>query len=947
MPVKKSSQPKTHKTSTVLKKSKNVVNKKSVMKTTRTKKRVVVATPVQKSTNNIKDLITEMSELELNLFLVEDNLVEHIEDNLLVGLKEIESPQLFLEDLENLHVPEYLPSQAVDVMIKSSYHPNLSQHVLDLSKSKIDKVNNKKTVAKFVYKDFESFILSSDEDGLWQNILMFMNHEHRSGAFYNFLNLSWVSLILLIGRVGFQIFNQIIKTFNKLILFFAKGLINHIKTLITVIRLAVRGQLNRDNLLNPEQALVDIALFEKPVNEPRLQFNFSQVAIQSMVMFIILSLVIILPVKGMAFIDILQKEKVSVLGTSESAYSSLQLAVDDIQQFSWLAASAHFQDSRDQFAAVHKQFQDSHTILQKILKTLPSTKNKIETAEHLIQVGIEVSSLGEKIANLLNILQSEQDGILLTGKIRAIQKSLDDIRVIQTNITEDFSYIDIDALPDDLQSDVLLLKESLPEVFANLNQIEDLINFAYIILGGDKQQNYLLVFQNSDELRATGGFMGSLTTVTLYQGRIISMDTPGGGPYDWQAWLTQPTIAPKPLWLVNPVWQFQDANWFVDFPTSAQKILNFYNQTKLGHIDGVIAINSYVLPEILKLTGDIELSEYDKVLTSDNVLYEIQSAVELEYDKKENKPKKIIGDLFTEINNKLLKSDSVELIDLLQIINNGLLNRDIQMYFTDNSLQTKVHNWRWSGEVQNTNGDYMMLVNSNIGGGKTDKFIVQDAILDSYIQPDGSIINELTISRTNNGIPGDVFYGYNNVDYLRVYVPEGSELIEVSGDLEPPKDELFEQPPSTIPDDIDLATNIVFDHYDVSGVQISQQFNKTVFGLWLQTNLGETSTVTIRYSTPVSPIVISTESDSPVMKKIDEFLSQSGVKSDHDQKIWYNMYWQKQSGQHHDTIDYSLHFPNNWTIEHTIRPGFLTGQTIEYKTLLEQDFSTGFLFGRN
>jgi hypothetical protein len=66
-------------------------------------------------------------------------------------------------------------------------------------------------------------------------------------------------------------------------------------------------------------------------------------------------------------------------------------------------------------------------------------------------------------------------------------------------------------------------------------------------------------------------------------------------------------------------------------------------------LDGVIAINDRLLEQLLRVTGPIEMPEYGKTLTADNVIFELQKSVELEYDKAENKPKKIIGDLMPKL----------------------------------------------------------------------------------------------------------------------------------------------------------------------------------------------------------------------------------------------------------------------------------------------------------
>ena len=101
----------------------------------------------------------------------------------------------------------------------------------------------------------------------------------------------------------------------------------------------------------------------------------------------------------------------------------------------------------------------------------------------------------------------------------------------------------------------------------------------------------------------------------------------------------------------------------------------------------------------------------------------------------------------------------------------------------------------------------------------------------------------------------------------------------------------------------------------------------------------------MQYKVPLKPIVISTQSDNQLIKKLDKFLQESGVKDANENKMWHSLYWQKQSGHHNHTISYTLDFPENWDLEHAARPGFVSNDNIEYQVLLDQDFSAGFLFG--
>ena len=53
------------------------------------------------------------------------------------------------------------------------------------------------------------------------------------------------------------------------------------------------------------------------------------------------------------------------------------------------------------------------------------------------------------------------------------------------------------------------------------------------------------------------------------------MDIPAGDHMTCKASLPEYIAPPAPLLLSNKRWEFQDANWFPDFPASAQKCCGF------------------------------------------------------------------------------------------------------------------------------------------------------------------------------------------------------------------------------------------------------------------------------------------------------------------------------------------------------------------------------------
>ena len=115
---------------------------------------------------------------------------------------------------------------------------------------------------------------------------------------------------------------------------------------------------------------------------------------------------------------------------------------------------------------------------------------------------------------------------------------------------------------------------------------------------------------------------------------------------------------------------------------------------------------------------------------------------------------------------------------------------------------------------------------------------------------DGSIVNTVTITRSHLGSTADLWEKVANVSYLRLYVPQGSTLLSTDG---------FDDDPSVrylLPDldaiaDIDLEAiekTSLFDEH--TGMRITAEAEKTVFGNWISIDPGETQTVTVQYMLP-------------------------------------------------------------------------------------------------
>jgi hypothetical protein len=152
--------------------------------------------------------------------------------------------------------------------------------------------------------------------------------------------------------------------------------------------------------------------------------------------------------------------------------------------------------------------------------------------------------------------------------------------------------------------------------------------------------------------------------------------------------LTDKIIPPKPIQKISAAWSLHDSNWFPHFPLSAQKAISFYEKTGGPTVDGVVTLTPTVMQKLMKVTGPIYMEEYDVELTSENFIKKIQYEVEEDYDKEDNRPKKILSDLAPIVLDRLLSSGDPETIsETIKILGEALNEKHILIYSSNEELQ--------------------------------------------------------------------------------------------------------------------------------------------------------------------------------------------------------------------------------------------------------------------
>ena len=616
----------------------------------------------------------------------------------------------------------------------------------------------------------------------------------------------------------------------------------------------------------------------------RMQFPKLTATHRAAISFGVMSLVLLLPLHSLSSLSVFEnKEKL------EHQVAALQKELAEGTAPSTLTPSLF--ELMNTFRETEKQLGFGRGIVR-LAASLPVELGSLQSSAALFEAGQAVSHAVLTLHQTLSALPNDAGtGAKATALSETIAELAPDIRQIRNSILR----IDPDDVPEEARPYVVPLQKLVTAVDADMETITETTRALLALLGANAPARFLVLFQNDAELRATGGFIGSFGILDVADGSIKKFEIPETGSYAVQGQLTAYLRAPEPLQVVNTRFEFQDSNWFPDFPASAETAMRLYELSHGATVDGVIALNTKIIQGLLEVIGEISNPKNSaEKITSETIVAEIQNDIQKNKETGQA-PKQILGMLAPAIMKSLEHLTPAQALQMVQLFNTARNYKDILVYAKDTKIQATLHELAWDGALPREKGqDFLMVVNSNIGGGKTDSEIEQKIVQRAIIAEDGTVKKQLSIVRTHTGKKETS--GVNR-DYLRVYVPEGARLIAASGFQEIPES-MFHAPEiwyDEHPLIKEAEEGAVFD--PKSGAKIYREFGKTVFANWVLTAPGETSIIEFEYELP-NPVFDAATFKTGFLRMTPSFS--------------YYVHVSKQPGDHGSELLTSIVLPSDW-----------------------------------
>ena len=395
--------------------------------------------------------------------------------------------------------------------------------------------------------------------------------------------------------------------------------------------------------------------------------------------------------------------------------------------------------------------------------------------------------------------------------IPEVVPKLDEISVKLKTVKSEIDRIDPDRYPEKfrgkiVRANIVQAQTLIDQGVSFVTDGKPLLEAAPYILGIDGPRSYLVLFQNDKELRPTGGFLTAYSITKVENAKFEPVSS--NDIYNLDAKYKPNIQAPDPIinyikgpYVLSQNWRLRDMNWSPDFEESMKLFSQEAKTVGVEEFDGIIGVDTQLLVNLLNAVGPIGVSGFGNFSTAvepkcncPQVIYELESFADTEgpivwdpvsgkivytppnYDNR----KKIIGPLMNSVLANALGQPKEKLPALFEAAFKSVTEKHVLFYLLDEKAQKAVSDFGIAGKIEDYDGDYLHINDTNLGGRKSNLYVTQEVSQEIEIKKDGTVEKTVTLSYAN---PEKHDGWLNSVlpSWVRVYVPKGSELIAAEG----------------------------------------------------------------------------------------------------------------------------------------------------------------------
>lgn len=441
------------------------------------------------------------------------------------------------------------------------------------------------------------------------------------------------------------------------------------------------------------------------------------------------------------------------------------------------------------------------TFDKKIWKTaykVPTFKGYINSVKELLSLVNEASTdIARPAAQTMTDYPLDglkvDDGFSITT-INAYLNLLEDVEPKINHIVNAMNQVD---LPMGLNSMIADYSVQVSSMMGSFDDLKEFLPLFKAFIGDGSDRTYLLAAQNSSEIRASGGFPGSVGTIKIRDGvltigdfksvyKVLASYAPASANI---------TAEEKELfgsWMNAP----RDACFDPDFERVAYIWALAYEQRNSEHVNGVVSLTPAIIQSMLGYIGNVSLSDGTE-LTSENATKVLQYDLYYKYlnASATSTAGDYVDDLFAETAkvtmSKLVSDFDVKKAgDYYKVFTDGAKDRTIMMWMEDESEQALVKAAGCSGGLNDDpenpeTGVYFSMSDPCKLGWFLD---INTEISEPVVNDDGTRTYDVTATygnvlssadKTNAGTYILGSYGGTITGYIHIFAPAGGTISDI------------------------------------------------------------------------------------------------------------------------------------------------------------------------
>lgn len=469
---------------------------------------------------------------------------------------------------------------------------------------------------------------------------------------------------------------------------------------------------------------------------------------------------------------------------------ALLAAERDLRAAKTTPARDHLVDAREAFARSRKELRGMGPILA-VARVVPLVRVQVRGVEAFADAGRLLADAGIPIADAASSIVDPQDASV------AVESALGSLQMAHASLRSGLSNLDgaIERV-ESLDGYRLLgplsgarrdLINRLPAIRDRAQSAERGLGAVIAFAGGSGPRRYLVFSQNPDELRPTGGFMGTYGVLAAGSTKL------GLERYDsiesWTVPRPEAVVSPEKTASVFRLYQpplrqtLANVNASPDWPAASRLAMELWAKGGEQAVDGALSITPAFLARVVAVLGPVPVPGYDESVTGANVIERIDFHTHVA-DPDSAGRKDFVAAVAQAVMAKMLAAPAPQWHPLAQAVGAAFDAREAMVWSQDAAVTAEVAARRWDATLPDTFGDFFydseFEYEAKNGRGLKRTY---DHRVELRANGSARITTSITIANTKPADP----LNQHSVSFITLYGPRGAKLEPTSDPDEIPE----------------------------------------------------------------------------------------------------------------------------------------------------------------